>query len=125
MEYNPFANADEANPSTGLRFQEAARVLDLEEENLAHRCGMSRSTFYRRKVHNGPFTMGEEDMLDRHVVVFNQAMSVFEDRIEARTWLLTPQYGLGGMIPLDAIQTTAGFREVEKLLTRIDYGVYA
>jgi Protein of unknown function (DUF2384) len=47
-------------------------------------------------------------------------------RDSARTpWLNCPQIGLGGAVPLEFAQTTFGFREVEKLLTRIDHGVYA
>jgi len=109
----------------GLRLQEVAHALEIEEEALAERCGMSRSTFYRRKQRKGPLNAAEIDLLDRHSAIFLQAAAVFEDAAEARTWLQTAQYGLNGAVPLDAIQTTAGFREVEKLLTRIDYGVYA
>lgn len=109
----------------GVRLQEVAQILDLDEEDLALRCGMSRSTFYRRKQRKAPFTPNEVDLLDRHTAILAQATAVFEDVGKARTWLQTPQYGLNGVVPLDAIQTTTGFREVEKLLTRIDYGVYA
>ena len=109
----------------GTRLNEAAVALELEEETLAQRCGMSRSTFYRRKQRKSPFQPAEIDLLERHIAILKQATEVFEDVAEARLWLQTPQYGLGGAIPLDLIQTTAGFREVEKLLTRIDHGVYA
>ena len=36
-----------------------------------------------------------------------------------------PQIGLGDAIPLELAQTSFGFREVEKLLTRFSHGVYA
>ncbi len=55
-----------------------------------------------------------------------QAIAVFDgDEDAARQWLGCPQIGLGNAVPLDCAQTTFGFREVEKLLTRIDHGVYA
>ena len=43
----------------------------------------------------------------------------------ARQWLSFPQYGLGGVVPLDYARTEVGAREVETLLGRIEYGVYS
>jgi putative toxin-antitoxin system antitoxin component (TIGR02293 family) len=55
-----------------------------------------------------------------------QAIAVFDgDEAAARQWLNYPQIGLGNAIPLECAQTSFGSREVEKLLTRIDRGVYA
>ncbi|MDI1251119.1 MAG: MbcA/ParS/Xre antitoxin family protein [Lacunisphaera sp.] len=54
-----------------------------------------------------------------------KATKVFEDKESARIWLQTPAYGLNGKIPEEyAKASAAGRREVERLLTRIDYGVY-
>lgn len=127
MEHKPISYRQIAsqNPMPAMRLHEVAVALQLDEDGLARRCGMSRSTFYRRKQGKGAFTASELDLLDRHAEIFIQAKAVFEDAEAACSWLQTPQYGLGGVVPLDAIQTTAGFREVEKLLTRIDHGVYA
>lgn len=118
-------SSDREKGFTGTRLNEAALALDIEEEMLARRCGLSRSTYYRRKQRKSPLQPAEIDLLDRHIAILNRATEVFEDAAEARLWLQTSQYGLGGAIPLDAIQTTVGFREVEKLLARIDHGVYA
>jgi putative toxin-antitoxin system antitoxin component (TIGR02293 family) len=108
-----------------LRLREVAGCLELEEEALALRCGLSRSTYYRRRQSKKSLSAMETDLLDRHARIHAHACDVFESRAAAARWLKTPAYGLGGAVPLDAIRTTAGFREVEKLLTRIDYGVYA
>jgi len=48
-----------------------------------------------------------------------------EDEHLARRWLSSPQRGLGGAVPLDYAETEIGAREVEDLLGRIEYGVYA
>ncbi|MEI6035535.1 MAG: antitoxin Xre/MbcA/ParS toxin-binding domain-containing protein [Verrucomicrobiae bacterium] len=110
---------------SSLRVREVAGGLQLEEEALALRCGLSRSTYYRRRQSKKPLSALEADLLDRHARILAQAREVFESSEAATRWLKTPQLGLGGGVPLDAIRSTSGFREVEKLLTRIDYGVYA
>jgi putative toxin-antitoxin system antitoxin component (TIGR02293 family) len=62
----------------------------------------------------------------RQSVLVAQATTVFEsDEPTAKRWLSSPQIGLGGAVPVDLAKTAVGYREVEKLLTRIDRGVYA
>lgn len=65
----------------------------------------------------------ESDRVYRFARIVALAGDVFEDKDEALEWLKSPQYGLGGRIPFDMLQTDAGSREVEELLIRIDYGV--
>ncbi len=65
----------------------------------------------------------ESDRVYRFARIIALAEDVFEDRDEALEWLKSPQYGLGGRLPFDMLQTDAGAREVEELLIRIDYGV--
>jgi putative toxin-antitoxin system antitoxin component (TIGR02293 family) len=107
------------------RLTQLAGRLGLKDEDLALRCGISRPTFHRRRHDRKPLSTAETDVLVRYALLLKQATEVFENEDEAREWLKSPQYGLGGAIPLDLAATTVGFREVEKLLTRIDYGVYA
>jgi putative toxin-antitoxin system antitoxin component (TIGR02293 family) len=40
-------------------------------------------------------------------------------------WLKRPQIGLGGRTPLALLTTDVGSAEAEKLLLRIEHGVYA
>lgn len=65
----------------------------------------------------------ESDRIYRFARIIALAEDVFEDKEEALEWLKSPQYGLGGHVPFDMLQTDAGAREVEDLLIRIDYGV--
>jgi putative toxin-antitoxin system antitoxin component (TIGR02293 family) len=55
----------------------------------------------------------------------SQATGVFDSESSARAWLTRPQIALAGFVPLELADTGAGIREVENLLGRIDYGVYA
>ncbi len=65
----------------------------------------------------------ESDRVYRFARIIALAEDVFEDKDEALEWLKSPQYGLGGRLPFDMLQTDAGACEVEELLIRIDYGV--
>jgi putative toxin-antitoxin system antitoxin component (TIGR02293 family) len=102
-----------------------AKILHMKEEELALLCGLSRSTFHRRRQDRKKLSPAETDALFRYSELFKHAVDVLEDEEEAREWLRSSQYGLGGRIPLELARSTPGFNEVQKLLTRIDHGVYA
>lgn len=98
--------------------------LAVGTAQLAGVLGIPVRTLQRRKD-EGRLTKEESDRLDRVRQLVAQATGVFESGETAREWLTRPQVGLAGFIPLDLADTGAGIREVENLLGRIDYGVYA
>jgi len=104
-----------------------ASSIGISADDLAKRIGVSRSTFHRRvKAPDSLLSSQESDALARFGMLMEKATETFDgDKDAARQWLATAQPGLGNAIPLAMAQTTPGFREVEKLLTRIDLGVYA
>jgi putative toxin-antitoxin system antitoxin component (TIGR02293 family) len=105
---------------------EVAQKFGISPAAMAERIGVSRSTFHRKQKEDALLSGHESDALARHVVLLTQAISVFDgDEEAAKQWLNCPQIGLGNAIPLECAQTSFGFREVEKLLTRINHGVYA
>jgi putative toxin-antitoxin system antitoxin component (TIGR02293 family) len=61
----------------------------------------------------------------RFARLMGKAVTVLESEDNARQWLTSPQFGLGGAVPLDYADTEVGAREVEDLLGRIEYGVYS
>ncbi len=99
-------------------------ALDLPMERVAAKVGMSRATFHRRQK-TGVLSTDESDKTLRLARIFGRAVTVLGGIPAARGWLNAPQRGLGGAIPLDYAETEIGAREVETLLGRIDYGVYA
>lgn len=107
------------------QIKELADQLGLSEEDLGRRCGLSRPTLHRRKKARGTLSRIESDLWTRYALLFKQAVDVFESEDAARAWLRTSQAALGDQAPLDLALSSSGFREVEKLLTRIDHGVYA
>ncbi|MFA7343920.1 MAG: antitoxin Xre-like helix-turn-helix domain-containing protein [Terrimicrobiaceae bacterium] len=105
-------------------FFELQEKLGVGTPRLAEIVGIPVRTLQRRKD-DGRLTKEESDRLDRVRKLMGQATGIFESEIAARAWLTHPQIGLAGFVPLDLADTGAGIREVEKLLGRIDYGVYA
>lgn len=102
-----------------------ADALGINVEKLAQMCGLSRATFHRKKSTRAKLGPLESDLLARYASLHKHATDVFRDAGAAGQWLQTPQVGLGGKVPLELARTTHGFQEVEKLLTRIEYSVYA
>ncbi len=99
--------------------------LGLKVDDLAVLCGMSRATFHRKVAAKAKLGRMESDLAARYGALLHHATEVFSDADAAGKWLREKQIGLGGAVPIVLAQSTQGFQEVEKLLTRIDYGVYA
>jgi len=106
------------------KFFELEEALGVGTARLAEVVGIPVRTLQRRKD-EGRLSKEESDRLDRVFQLVDQATKVFESVASAREWLTRPQMGLAGFVPLDLADTGAGTREVENLLGRIDFGVYA
>lgn len=98
--------------------------LSLPMEKLIPLLGISKATFHRRKS-EGKFSSAESDRVLRFARLMGRATDVLESEENARSWLTSPQAGLGGAVPLDFAETEVGAREVEDLLGRIEHGVYS
>ncbi|MDT0632938.1 type II RES/Xre toxin-antitoxin system antitoxin [Rubrivirga litoralis] len=106
------------------RFDALRDVLGVPSAELAAVLRLSPSTLRRRRE-RGHFDELESDRLVRlaHVVV--RAVEVMESERDARAWLTSPSHALGGEAPLDYASVGTGAREVERLLTRIEHGVFS
>ena len=123
------------NPADLVRVLEhglpVCELIDLQAslavpvERLAPMLGISKATFHRRKGAGEKLGTAESDRVVRFARLLGKAIKVFDDEEDARQWLNSPQFGLGGAVPLDYARTEVGAREVENLLGRIEYGVYS
>lgn len=111
----------------GFAFKELGafhKASGLALDRIAELAGISKRTLTRRQV-EGRLRPDESDRLLRIWRVFDLAVTLFEyDCDTARQWLDRPQSGLGGETPLDFATTDVGAREVEKLITRLEHGVF-
>jgi putative toxin-antitoxin system antitoxin component (TIGR02293 family) len=98
--------------------------LNVPIDQLAPMLGLSKATLHRRKA-EGKLAPAESDRVVRFARLMGQAIEALGSEEAARQWLTAPQFGLGGSIPLDFAETEVGAREVEKLLGRIEHGVYS
>lgn len=111
----------------GLPFRDFAvlqKSLDMTGQKLADKLSIPKATFQRRKL-KGRFDFAESERLVRFARLLGMAAHVMKSVDYGRRWLTSPQYGLGGAVPLDYAKTEIGAREVEDLLGRIEYGVYS
>jgi putative toxin-antitoxin system antitoxin component (TIGR02293 family) len=98
--------------------------LAVPMEKLVPMLGISKATLHRRKA-EGRLDQAESDRVVRFAKLMGKAVEVMESEENARQWLNSPQFGLGGAVPLEYAETEVGAREVENLLGRIEYGVYS
>ena len=80
-------------------------------------------TLTRRKQ-QGRLNVIESEKVLRIARLYDKALQVFEDEEAAEKWLKEPARGLGGVIPLVYAKTELGAQEIEKLLIRIEHGVF-
>jgi len=99
-------------------------TLNVPMAKLVPMLGISKATFHRRKA-EGKLDPAESDRVVRFARLMGKAVEVLESEDNARQWLTSPQFGLGGAVPLEYAETEVGAREVEDLLGRIEYGVYS
>src|SRR3972149_6726256 len=102
------------------------KAFNLPDEVIAKIIGVSPRTIARRRVTVKAPTVTasvksrkagaaaserlspvESDRVYRFARIIALAEDVFEDKAEALEWLKSPQYGLGGLVPFDMLQTDA------------------
>jgi putative toxin-antitoxin system antitoxin component (TIGR02293 family) len=106
--------------------RELPRALSITRVQVADLLGVSDKTVRRWGRHKElllPRVVGEKAF--RLLQLREKAIAVFEDDDDAVAWLTDPNDAFGGRRPIDHAQTEFGCRQVERLLTRIDQGVYS
>jgi len=106
-------------------FERLRRNTSLSVDRLIDLINLPRRTLTRRKA-DGRFRPDESDRLLRAARLFGKALQLFEgDRDAAVEWLTRAQPALGGGVPLDLARTELGVREVERLVGRLEHGVFS
>ena len=96
--------------SSGLTLKELADALDLSSRSL------------QRRRRTGRLARFESDRLYRLARIVALARQSFGEDDVATRWLKRSNRALGGVAPIQALDTEAGAREVENVLGRIAYG---
>jgi len=109
----------EGLPKSALR-STVRRIFDSPAEANELMYKIVPEATYKRRTR---LTPAESERTERLARVVASAEIVWDDREEAKRWLLTPHPELNGKRPLDASMSELGARQVEELLDRIYYGV--
>ena len=104
-------------------FEKLRRKLDVSDNLLSKVINIPKRTLTRRKQ-QGRLNVVESEKVLRIARLYDKALEVFEDEEAAEKWLKEPARGLGGVIPLEYAKTELGAQEIEKLLIRIEHGVF-
>lgn len=113
---------DEGVPFHAL--EAVKNALALTDSEIARLVGVSTKTFTRLRAKQGRLDPVASDRLYRVARILTLAIDVLESKPSALTWLKRAQVGLGGLVPLEMLRSDAGTSEVERLLLRIEHGVY-
>ena len=106
-------------------FERFRRNTSLSFERITGLIDIPRRTMTRRK-RDGRFLPDESDRLLRASRLFGKTLELFEgDRDAATEWLTAAQPALGGSVPLDLAKSEVGAREVERLVARLEHGVFS
>jgi putative toxin-antitoxin system antitoxin component (TIGR02293 family) len=111
----------------GLPYSAFEHLVDntsLPPDEALALVNIPRRTLTRRK-REGRFHQDESDRLVRASRIFGRALTLFEgDRDGAKHWLSAPQKALGGEVPLVLARTEVGAIDVERLIGRLEHGVF-
>ena len=112
--------------------------LEVQDALLAH--GLTREEFHSIVIPHRTFrhrterlrkglqevlSLEESDKALRAARVLAEAEHVFAGRDKALSWMRKPKQRFQGETPMQMLQTEAGARLVEQMLTQVDEGMFA
>ncbi len=109
---------------------DVVRLLEEEvtiiETQLALRPGATLTVDERPELQSGArLKPDESERMARLMRLISLAVSTLESEDNARQWLQRPLRELGGQTPLQLAATEPGSREIERVLGRIEHGIFA
>ena len=103
-------------------FQAAADELDVTVTELDKYLGLKQRTLHRRK--GDRLSSEESERFLRLVRLAARAEEVFGSERSSREWVRLPNRELGGVSPIEMLDTDVGFDAAMRVLGRFEYGVY-
>lgn len=109
----PYKSLEAVMETLGLSREEASTVLSVPMRTLVRRKQERR------------LRADESDRLYRLARVAARAVDVLGSSEDAAKWLRRSNLALGGVAPLELLETDAGAEEVDEVLGRIEYGMFS
>ena len=82
-------------------------------------------TLQRKRQYKSVLSSDESDRLTRLARMLVRAEEAIGDQEKAYSWLIKPNRALGGQSPLSLLDNDTGTLSVERVLGRIEHGVYS
>jgi len=106
-------------------FEKLLQIMDLHGKTIADVLLIPTRTVHRRKL-EGRLRPDESDRVLRLTRLYGRAIELFEGNdVAALEWFRSPSKALGGATPLSMSKTEPGALEVERLVGRLEQGVFA
>lgn len=84
-----------------------------------------RRTLAHRRERQKTLSPDQSDRLARVIRMLTRAEEALGSRTKAHRWMRKENRALGGRRPLDLLESDVGSRMVERVLGRIEHGVYS
>ena len=125
-DYDPASLHERVEKGIEYRFFERlVSLLQLHARTVADVLLIPTRTIHRRKA-EGRLRPDESDRVLRLTRLFGRAIELFEgDNAAALKWFHSPSNALGGSTPLAMSKTEPGSIEVERLIGRLEQGVFS
>ena len=109
----PFASLEALTHSLAQDVGDVGAVVGIPPRTLA------------RRKHQRLLSPVESDRLYRVAYIAHVAAAALGGLEPSRLWLARPNRALGGVTPLSLLDTDIGCRQVEDVLTRLNFGLYS
>ena len=100
-------------------------ALAIKQEILSQVISVPIRTLMRRKQQGERLKSGESERIVRLARLHLRAVEVLNNAEKARHWLFSPNRALGEKTPFESAATEPGAREAERILGRIEYGIFS
>ncbi|HDR8948699.1 MULTISPECIES: type II RES/Xre toxin-antitoxin system antitoxin [Burkholderia] len=103
----------------------AKELLHVPLQTLLTGLSLPTSTILRKISNEERLSGAESDRVARVLYVFEQATQVFEDSELAAEWMQRSNAELGGLKPLEVLDSQPGYDRVRDILLRATFGIPA
>jgi putative toxin-antitoxin system antitoxin component (TIGR02293 family) len=109
----------------GLPYEAVERLVEQDRLKLDELSSFIAPRTLARRKQSKKLSLEESDTITRLSLVFDFAEDVFGSEAKAKIWLRRPNKALKDHTPMELLVTDYGSRIVERVLGRIEHGVYS
>lgn len=106
-------------------FEEIQKLSSLTSKDWASILNISLRSLQRYKDQNQVFKPIQSEKIIELGQIFILGNEVFGDPAKFKSWLETPNFALGGVVPTELLSDSYGQQLLINELTRINYGIFA